>query len=421
MQPLPLAVREIQNNVLDVDTVLLEYALGAQRSYLWLVTKTSVTTHELPARAVIEDAAHRVYDGLTSRQFKPGKPSLSRVRLAEADSQYSAEAVTLSTMVLGPVRQELGTKRLLIVSDGVLQYVPFSALPVPGTGNTDRPGTPLIWDHEIVSMPSASCLGLLRQELAGRAPAPKSVAIFADPVFDDEDVRVRPVISGTDSSGTSLVAGDLRRATRSVDLTDAHSSLSRLVFSRREASGILQAGSIGDALQAFDFEANRKTATSPELSQYRVIHFATHGILDSEHPELSGIVLSLVDRDGTPRDGFLRLHDLYNLNLPAELIVLSACQTGLGKDVKGEGLIGLTRGFMYAGAARVVASLWKVDDAATAELMKEFYRGMFGPQQLAPAAALRAAQKAMSRQKQWASPYYWAAFVLQGDWNGWHM
>ena len=134
---------------------------------------------------------------------------------------------------------------------------------------------------------------------------------------------------------------------------------------------------------------------------------------------MSGIVLSLVDRDGTTRDGFLRLHDLYNLNLPAELVVLSACQTGLGKDIKGEGLVGLTRGFMYAGTARVIASLWKVDDAATAELMKEFYGGMFGSRHLPPAAALRAAQQTISRQKQWAAPYYWAGFVLQGDWKGW--
>ena len=193
----------------------------------------------------------------------------------------------------------------------------------------------------------------------------------------------------------------------------------RLAFSRTEAFGILNAFRFHDAMQALDFEANRKTAMGPELSQYRIIHFATHGILDSDHPQLSSIVLSLVDRNGAPQDGYLRLHDLYNLNLPAELVVLSACQTGLGKDVKGEGLIGLTRGFMYAGAARVVASLWNVDDAATAELMKEFYRGMLGSQQLSPSAALQAAQKNISRQKQWASPYYWAGFVLQGDWNNW--
>ena len=157
--------------------------------------------------------------------------------------------------------------------------------------------------------------------------------------------------------------------------------------------------------------------TSAEFGQYRIIHLATHGLLNSTHPELSGIVLSLVDQHGQPQDGFLRLHEIYNLKLPAELVVLSACQTALGKEVRGEGLVGLTRGFMYAGAPRVVASLWKVDDKATAELMKRFYQAMLGEQRMRPAAALRAAQVEMLKQKEWEDPYYWAAFVLQGEWK----
>jgi CHAT domain-containing protein len=169
-------------------------------------------------------------------------------------------------------------------------------------------------------------------------------------------------------------------------------------------------------MMALDFRANRATATSSELGQYRIVHFATHGLLNSEHPELSGLVLSLVDEQGRPVDGFLRLHEVYNLRLPVELVVLSACQTGLGREVKGEGLVGLTRGFMYAGAARVAASLWKVDDAATMELMGRFYRGML-KEGLRPAAALRAAQLEMWRTKRWREPYYWAAFVLQGEWR----
>jgi CHAT domain-containing protein len=127
-------------------------------------------------------------------------------------------------------------------------------------------------------------------------------------------------------------------------------------------------------------------------------------------------VLSLVDEQGKPQDGFLRVHEIYNLNLPAELVVLSACQTGLGKEIKGEGLVGLTRGFMYAGARRVVVSLWNVNDKATAELMQRFYRGILKGNQT-PAAALRTAQTEMWRQKQWHSPYYWAAFVQQGEWK----
>jgi CHAT domain-containing protein len=172
----------------------------------------------------------------------------------------------------------------------------------------------------------------------------------------------------------------------------------------------------GTALKATDFKASRATAMSRELQQYRILHFATHGLLNSKHPELSGIVLSLLDEKGNPEDGFLRLQDIYNLRLPVDLVVLSACNTGFGKDVKGEGLIGLTRGFMYAGAARVVASLWKVDDEATAELMSRFYQQMLKDGQ-PPAAALRAAQLAIWKQKRWRSPYYWAAFSLHGEWK----
>src|SRR4029077_6353868 len=127
----------------------------------------------------------------------------------------------------------------------------------------------------------------------------------------------------------------------------------------------------------------------------------------SAHPELSGVVLSLVDRQGKSQDGFLRLHEIYNLKLSADLVVFSACQTGLGQEIRGEGLVGLTRGFMYAGAQRVVASLWKVDDFATAQLMKQFYVGML-KDKLPPAAALRAAQLEMMKDKRWSSPYYWA-------------
>jgi CHAT domain-containing protein len=152
------------------------------------------------------------------------------------------------------------------------------------------------------------------------------------------------------------------------------------------------------------------------LAQYRIVHFATHGLLDSKHPELSGLVFSLVDRKGRPQNGFLDLQDVYNLNLPADLVVLSACGTALGKDVQGEGLVGLTRGFMYAGATRVMASLWSVDDAATAELMRRFYDALLR-QDLPPTAALRQAQVRMSKQEQWKDPFYWAGFVIEGDWQ----
>ena len=164
------------------------------------------------------------------------------------------------------------------------------------------------------------------------------------------------------------------------------------------------------------FDATLALATSGRLNGYRIVHFATHGLINTSRPELSGLALSLVDRDGRSRDGFLRLNTIYNLRLSADLVVLSACQTALGKEVAGEGLVGLTRGFMYAGTRRVIASLWQVSDVATAELMKKFYAFMLQRRLPAP-AALRSAQLEMAKDPRWSSPYFWAGFVLQGDWK----
>jgi CHAT domain-containing protein len=276
-------------------------------------------------------------------------------------------------------------------------------------------------DHEIVSLPSASVLVVLRRELAGQQAATKSVAVLADPVFTADDERVKTDIAKaekkTDEQPTvtneaHLTQHGLERSVRDFGMV----RLDRLRSTRREAEGIVTLARDGKNLKAVDFQASRTTAMSPELSQYRMVHVATHGLLNSQHPELSGIVLSLVDEQGRSQDGFLRLHEIYNLKLGADLVVLSACQTALGKEIKGEGLVGLTRGFMYAGAPRVVASLWRVPDKATAELMKRFYQGMLG-EGLRPAAALRAAQVALWNEKRWREPYYWAAFVLQGEWK----
>ncbi len=162
-------------------------------------------------------------------------------------------------------------------------------------------------------------------------------------------------------------------------------------------------------------EATRERALGRALYDYRFLHFATHGIVNHEVSSLSTLVLSLVDGAGRPRDGFVLLPDVYDMTLNADVVVLSGCQTALGKDVRGEGPIGLARAFMYAGAPRVVASLWQVDDLATAELMKRFYRGMLVGG-LTPAAALRAAQRELAGTRRWRSPYFWAPFVLQGDW-----
>ena len=191
--------------------------------------------------------------------------------------------------------------------------------------------------------------------------------------------------------------------------------LPRLTFAREEAEAIVKIAAPQGVLKAFDFQASLARALSPELSQYRIVHLATHSRFSSEQPEDSGLYFSLLNEHGEPTRGLLRVHELAALKLNAELVVLSACETGLGKEVGGEGLVGLTRGLMAAGAKRVVASLWKVNDAATAVLMQRFYLALLGEQKLSPAAALRQAQLSLWQEAQWQEPYFWAAFVIQGE------
>jgi CHAT domain-containing protein len=442
-QPRALSLKQIQQEILDPDTLLLEYALGDERSYLWAVTKTSLDAFELPGRATLEGATRRFYELLTARnQHLPETPEQRLQRISQADAEYPEAARSLGQMLLGPVASLLGDKRLLIVGDGALQYVPFQALQSPSGSATSATAIstdsyrPLMADHEIVTLPSASTLAVLRQEKRSRPVRRKLVAVLADPVFTPDDPRVRsaergrrfikthsnnepPAALAQDSSlgASALAAGEMERSLRDAGISADVLGVPRLPLAREEAEGILSLAPAHERLGALDFDASRATAKDSKLAQYKIVHFATHGVLDSAHPELSGIMLSMVNRHGQPQDGFLRLHEIYNLKLPADLVVLSACQTGLGKEIRGEGLVGLTRGFMYAGAKRVVASLWKIDDRATAELMKRFYNAMLGNAALPPSKALRHAEIEMWKTANWNHPYYWAAFVLQGEWK----
>jgi CHAT domain-containing protein len=408
-RPTRLTLRQIQEQVLtDDDTILLEYALGIQKSYLWAITRSNFVSYELPARAELEQLTRDLYGSLT-RQSSAGQSQQSD---DDAKSRLASQIAALSNILLGPVADHLQHRRLLIVADGALQYIPFQVLNRPAKENESRAPSPLMMDYEIINEPSASTLALLVSESASRKAPPRSVAILADPVFAADDSRLKTVNTGVLVAARKPSTGEVTRAFRDVGVES--SEIPRLLSSREEADAIISTVPWRTGFKAVDFQANRTTVTGTDLAQYRIVHFATHAILNNDHPELSGIVLSLVDQKGAPQDGYLRLQDIYNLKLPVDLVVLSACQTGLGKDVKGEGLIGLTRGFLYAGASGVVASLWKVDDEATAELMKHFYAGMF-EQGLSPSAALREAQIALRQQKRWQEPYYWAGFVIQGQ------
>ncbi|MBD1815102.1 tetratricopeptide repeat protein [Microcoleus vaginatus DQ-U2] len=397
-QPQPLTLAQIQQQILDENTILLQYSLGKDRSYLWAVTKTSITSYELAKAAEIETTARKFRNAVTAPTSRN-----SPTQIAQAND-------AISQMILLPVAAQLGQKRLLIVGDGILNYLPFAALSLPGkSGENGNP--PLIVDHEIVLLPSASTLGILRQNYSDRQPPTRTLAILADPVFSPEDERLK-----NQSTATNLQAIETVNLGLSRSGSDNNLQLSRLKFTRQEAQIIQALVPANSRTESLDFEASRAAATSQNLSQYKIIHFATHGLANSTNPELSGIILSLVDEKGNPLNGFLRITDIFNLKLAADLVVLSACQTGLGQNIQGEGLVGLTRGFMYAGAQRVVVSLWSVDDEGTATLMSSFYQGML-QKGLTPAAALRAAQLEMLKQEEWRSPYYWAAFTLQGEWR----
>jgi CHAT domain-containing protein len=357
----PADADEIQG-LIDPDTLLLSYSLGEARSHLFAVTSASLEVFDLPSRAAIEEAARRVYNRLSAYDAAD--------RAAE-----TAEAAELSRVLLGPVADRLGAKRLVIVADGALHYLPFGALPKPFLL------APLLEDHEIVSLPSASALALLRRELAGHPSAPRLAAIVADPLFDPADP-----------------------------------AFPRLPASRQEAEAIAALVPPDQSRLALGADASLDEVRGDRLAGFRTVHFATHGVIDSEHPALSGLALSTVDGQGWPREGFLRLRDIYGLRLDADLVVLSGCRTALGREVRGEGLTGLTQGFFHAGAARLIASVWKVEDRATAELMTRFYRAMW-KEGLTPAAALRSAQLSLRQERRWRDPYFWAGFVLQGDWR----
>jgi CHAT domain-containing protein/Tfp pilus assembly protein PilF len=345
--PRPLTLPEIQRQVVDAGTVLLEYGLGRERSFLWVVTPGSLSTFVLPPRARIEATARRAAELLT----------VSHQSMARVESE--ATLAELSSQLLAPAAALLQDRRLLIVPDGALHYLPFAAFPDPnGAG-------PLVARHEIVTLPSASALAALRKEVSKRPFG--TLAVVADPVL----------------AGAGLP------------------------YAREEAEALLALAPPDSRLGALGPDASRDTVLSGRLAGYRLVHFATHGILDTANPELSRLRLS---------GGDLRSHEIYRLRLPADLVVLSACRTALGKEIRGEGLVGLTRGFFQAGARGVVVSLWEVEDRATAELMRRFYREMLVAGR-PPAAALRAAQDSLRREPGWEAPYFWAGFVLQGDWQ----
>ncbi|HEX5760096.1 MAG TPA: CHAT domain-containing tetratricopeptide repeat protein [Thermoanaerobaculia bacterium] len=385
----PLGLRQIQLELADEDTLLLAYFLAEERSFAWRVDRGGLAAYELPARAEVEALTRRAHR-LLGRSATPSAREQARAALAE-----------LSTRVLAPLAGRGLPGRVLVVADGALASIPFAALPDPAS-----PRDPLLLGHEVVSLHSASVLSEIRRRHTRAAAPERLVVVVADPVFGPEDSRLAPAAHPPAPRPPARA-----RAVEELGLA----ALRRLPFSGLEAQRILSLAPPGRGRGLSGFEATRRNLAAAALGEYRIVHFATHAVAHSD-PRLSSVVLSLVDRGGAPRDGLLRADELASLDLRAELVVLSACHTAAGAEVRGEGVFSLSRAALQAGARRVLVSLWAADDEATAELMTLFYRGLLH-RGLSPAAALREAQLTMRRHPRWSAPAYWAGFVLEGDWR----
>ncbi len=400
IHPRAWTLEQIQKQVVaDDQTVLLEFSLGSEKSYLWVVTRFSINSYELPSQAEILKASERVYKLIA---LAPNTSSSGELAPAVQD---------LSRMILSSVGEPLNRRRVIVVADGALNYIPFQVL----TATKDEP---LVAHHEIINAPSASILGELQQEAARRPPARNVLAAFGDPAFAPSHSQRNDPNDAEQLATLRTETARWRSALRDIELNGDSfdpSVVQPLFYAKRELANLREVAG-ADALVAGQFAATRELLLGTDLTQYAMLHLATHGYLNPKRPENSGFVLSTVDREGRELYGFVGLRTIYELRAPVALVVLSACQTGLGKDVRGEGLVGLTRGFMYAGASSVVASLWKVDDEATAELMRHFYSNLL-QKGMSPADALREAQNSIRQRPEWSAPYFWAAFTLQGDYR----
>ena len=386
-----VTVAEMQD-MLDAGSVMLHYVLGDERSFVWTITSESVSAAELPGRQTVEATARLVLDGL--KRFDSRQSALRELETSLAQ---------LSNQVVEPIAAELhGRRRLLLALDGALQYIPFGALSVTVDGGSRR----LVESHEIINVPSLTMIAALRARSVPRGP--KTIAIFADPVVSADDPRLARARVG---QGQAASASDGAFEEIFPDVR-----LGRLPSTAREAEVIRTSVPADSRFVAEGFDATLGAVNSAKLGDYRFLHFATHGVVDTRYPLLSAIVLSRFSPQGLAQPGLLRLYDVFGLELNADLVVLSACETALGREIRGEGMLGLAQGFMYAGADGVLVSLWQVPDRATAELMSRFYEAMLVEGRSA-AQALGDAQRLLAADRRWRHPYFWAPFVLAGDWR----
>jgi CHAT domain-containing protein/tetratricopeptide (TPR) repeat protein len=379
-RPLPLA--EIRAK-LPLETSLLVYAIGRRRSYVWSISQERLVARTLPSRAAIAPLVAQLRRAAQARVAGSDATAEARgVRIAAADAEFDRVAGSLSRILIAPVASSLA-RRILIVPDGPLHFLPFAALPMPGSNE------PLLARHEPVWLPSASFAAVH----AAHAPV-RRVAIFADPVYGADDPRLNGAVAGRGSGE----AGEL--------------ILPRLRSSGEEGREIARLAP-GEAVLRTGIEADKSALKTALGQNFDVLHLAVHTLLDADHPQTSGIALSMFDAHGRVEDGLLRLSEIYPLRLSTELVVLSSCESHLGKEYAGEGLASIAHALLHAGARQVAATLWPVADGATTPLMRRFYREMLHERE-APAEALRRAQLSLRDDAKYHAPFYWAGFMVEG-------
>jgi CHAT domain-containing protein len=401
--PAPFDAADFQQNVLDDNSLLLEFSFGKEESYLWLVGKTEISSYILPKRSEIEANVEILRSLLKERELRNGESIEDfQKRMTESEIRYQSEAKSLSHKLFGQIAGKLSGKRLIIVPDGELHYFPIAALPLPNSDSDD----PILLTNETIYEPSAQTLAVLSKSRKQPSETAKNLLVFSDPIFTSDDARFPAEKLSMENEIVQTRENERYRIIESLN------KLPRLAASKDESDMITRTVGASDTENYSGFSATRENLLNLKTNEYKILHFATHGYVNEEHPELSGIVLSRYDENGRKLNEFFRIQDIYALDLNADLVVLSACETGIGKEIKGEGLMSLNNAFLQTGAKTVVASLWKVEDNVTLELMKHFY-GAMASENLTPSQSLRQAQ--IKLREKYKSPFYWAAFTVQGD------
>ncbi|HEY6245254.1 MAG TPA: CHAT domain-containing tetratricopeptide repeat protein [Pyrinomonadaceae bacterium] len=380
-----VSTERVQKELLDSDSALVEFMLGDKHSYALVLSRTNVSAVQLPARKDIEDQVASYRKLLNHR--------VSALTVKTDLAEYTAASLKLYRTIFEPLEQSLGgSRKLIIAPDGALAYLPFETL------SSSNRRQLLLERFQITYVPSASALATLSARTREKTVTRKGLIAFGDPLYNTD-------INSPKTGGDPTQGVDPHHQERGFEFT-------QLPYTRYEVESISKLFPNDQSKVYLGVNANEEAVKTANLDQYRYLHFATHALVDDRVPGRSGIVLSLTNNG--KEDGILQVGEIMRLRLNAEQVTLSACSTALGRFFEGEGIVGLTRGFLYAGADSVVVSLWNVSDTATAELMRAFYTNL--NRGLPRGEALRQAKLKMVRARnlEWTHPYFWAPFVLVG-------